>query len=112
MTSSPHLEPMTCKGILKGHRDHVSNVDDFSRVSDVCCQIVCRELIRYSRYNLPPERRLSEDPAILGSLPVELVIQVEIAVPVFQESEVYHIHRAQCTRALHFSNQASCNNLV
>jgi len=56
MTSSLHQEPITHKRILKGRWDDVSNLDDFSRVSGVSFQIVCRELIRFSQHNLLPER--------------------------------------------------------
>jgi len=56
MTSSPHPELINHKRILEGRRDDVSNLDHFSRVSGVPFQIVCCELIRFSQYNLPPER--------------------------------------------------------
>jgi len=95
--------------MLKGHRDDVSNMADFSRVLGVSIQIICRGLIRYSRHNLPPERRLQEDPEILESLPVELLTQLEIPVLAFKETEIYDIHRARCTGALNFRNHGSCN---
>ena len=44
-TSSPHSELITCMRILKGRQDDVSNLDDFSRISDISFQIVCREII-------------------------------------------------------------------
>jgi len=94
MTSSPHPELISCKRILKGHQDDVSNLDDCSMDACVSFPIVCRELIRFSQHNLPPEHKLPENPAKLGSLPVGLLTQVEIPVQAFQESEVYDIHRA------------------
>ena len=69
-------------------------------------------MIRYSRHNLPTERQLPEDHAILQSLQVELLTPLEIQVVLFQESDVYDIHRARCTGALHFSNQGSRNDWV
>ena len=71
--------------ILKGRRDDVSNVLDFSKVSGVSLESIYRELIRCSRHNLPTERRLPEDHAILQTLPVELLTQLEIPVLAFQE---------------------------
>ena len=73
---------------------------------------ICLELIRYSRHNLPTEPRLPEQPAILQLLPVELLTQLEIPVLAFQETDVYDIHRAQCTGTHRFRNQESWNNWV
>jgi len=98
--------------MLKGRRDNVSNIPNFSQVLGVSIQIICRGLIRYSRHNLPPERRLLEDPEILESLPVELLTQLEIPVLAFQETEIYDIHRARCTGALNFRNHRSRNDWV
>jgi len=61
---------------------------------------------------MPPEGQLPEDHAILQSLPVELLTQLEILVVAFQDSDVYDIHGAQCMGALHFRNQESCNDWV
>jgi len=69
-------------------------------------------LIRYSQHNLLPESRLLEDPEILESLPVELLTEQEIRVLVFQETEIYDIHRARYTGALNFRNQGSRNDWV
>ena len=77
--------PLAHRRILKGRRDNVYNVIDFGRVCDISPETICRELIRYSRLNLPPERRLPENPAILRTLPVELLTQLEIPVLAFQE---------------------------
>jgi len=93
--------------MVKGHRDDVSNMADFSRDLGVPIQIICRGLIRYSRHNLPPERRLPEAPEILVSLPVELLTQLEIPLLAFQEAEIYDIHRPRCTAALNFRNHGS-----
>jgi len=68
---------------------------------------ISRELIRYSRPKLPTERQLSEDHAILQSLPVELLTQLEIPVVAFHETDVYDIHCARYTGALHFRNHGS-----
>jgi hypothetical protein len=48
----------------------------------------------------------------LATLPFELLTQLEIPVPAFQESEVYDIHRARCTGAGLFRNQTSRNDCV
>ena len=95
-TTSTTTAPDIRRRMLKGRRDNVSNMADFSRVLGVSIQIICRGLIRYSRHNLPPERHLLEDPEILESLPVELLTQLEIPVLAFQESEIYDIHRTRC----------------
>jgi len=81
-------------------------------VSGVSLQSICRELIRYSWHNLPTERQLSEDHAILQSLLVERRTQLKIPVVAFQERDVYDIHCARCTGALHFRNQGSRNDWV
>jgi len=90
----------------------VSNVLDVSKVLGVSLESICRELIRYSRHNLPTERQLPEDHAILQSLPVELLTQLEIPVVAFQERDVYDIHRARYTGALHFRDQGSRKDWV
>ena len=111
-TTSTVSQPVIRRRILKGRRDDVSNVDDFSRISGVSPDIIYRELIRYSRHNLPIDHRLLKDHAILQSLPVELLTQLEIPVLAFQEADVYEIHRARSTRALHFRNQGSRNDWI
>jgi len=111
-TTSVVTAPVVRRMILNARWDDVSNVLDFSKVSGVSLESIYRELIRYSRHNLPTERQLPEDHAILQSLPVELLTQLEIPVVAFQESDVYDIHRARCTRALHFRNQGSRNDWV
>ena len=98
--------------ILKGGRDDVSNVHDFSRISGVSLDIIYRELIQYSMHNLPIDHRPLEDYAILRSLPVELLTQLEIPVLAFQEADVYDIHYARSTGALHFRNQGSRNEWI
>lgn len=98
--------------ILKGPRDNVYNTFDFSKVLGVSLESICRALIRYSWHNLHTERRLPEYHAILQTLPVELLMQLEIPVLAFLECEVYNIHRARCTGALDFRNQGSRNDWV
>lgn len=104
--------PVVRRRILKGRRDDVSNFGDFSRISGVSLDIIYRELIRYSRHNLPTAHRLPEDYAMLRSLPVELLTQLEIPVLAFQEADIYETHRARSTGALHFRNQGSRNDWV
>jgi len=111
-TTSTTTVPDIRRRMLKGCRDNVSNMADFSRVLGVSIQIICRGLIRYSRHNLPPERRLLEDPQILESLPVEVLTQLEIPVLAFQETEIYDIHRARCRGAFNFRNHRSRNDWV
>ena len=83
-----------------------------SKVSGVSLKSICGELIRFSRQSLPSERRLPEDHAILRTLPVQQLTQLEILVLAFQESDVYDIHRARCTGALHFRKQGNRNDWV
>ena len=104
--------PPAYRRILKGRRDNVRDVVDFGRVLDVSSEAICRELIRYSRLSLPLGRRLPEDLTILRSMPVELMTTLEIPVLAFQETDVYDIHRARCTGARLFRNQASRNDCV
>jgi len=111
-TTSTTIVPGIHRRMLKGRWDDVSNMADFSRVLGVSIQIMCRGLIRYSRHNLPPERRLLEDPEILESLPVELLTQLEIPVLAFQETEIYNIHSSRCTGPLNFRNHGSRNDWV
>ena len=86
--------PVVYRRILKECRDDVSNVLDLSKVSGVSLESISSELIRYSRHSLPSECQLPQDHAILRTLPVELLTQLEILVLAFQESDVYDIHRA------------------
>jgi len=69
-TTSTTTVPSIRRRMLKGGRDNVSNMPDFSRVLGVSIQIICRGLFRYSWHNLPSEHRLPEDPEVLESLPV------------------------------------------
>ena len=87
-TTSTVLAPVPCGRLLKGRRSDVSDDLDFCRVLRISRESVYCELIRYSRHNLPTERRLPEDPVILRSLPVELLTQLEVMVPAFQETDV------------------------
>jgi len=48
----------------------------------------------------------------LRSLLIELVTQLEVPVPTFQDADVYEIHRARSTGTLHFRNQGSRNDWV
>ena len=98
--------------MLKGHRDDVSNVLDLSKVSGVSLKSICGKLIRYSRHSVPSQRRLLEDHAILRTLLVELLTQLEIPVLAFQESDVYEIHHVRCTGALHLRKQGNRNDWV
>jgi len=105
-------EPVVRRRVLKGHREDVSNVVDFSRISGVSLEIIYCELIRYSRHNLPATHRLPNDHAMLPSLPVDLLTQLEILVLAFQEADVYEIHPARSTGNLHFRNQGCRNDWV
>ena len=72
-TTSTVSQPVIRRRILKGRREDGSNVVDFSRISGVSLEIIYRELIRYSRHNLPAVHSLPVDHAMLRSLPVELL---------------------------------------
>ena len=96
--------------IMNGRRDEVSNVSDYSKVSGVSLESIYRELLQYIQHNLPTERQRHEAHAILQSLPVELLTQLEIPLVAFQESDVYDIHCARCTGARHFRNPRSRND--
>ena len=111
-TLSAVTTPVVHRRILKGRRDDVSKVLDLSKVSGVSLESICGELIQYSQHRLPSERRLPEDHAIFGPLTVELLTQLKILVQAFQESDVYDIHRARCTGALHFRKQWNRNDWV
>jgi len=108
----PTPTPPAHRRSLKGRRDNIHDVVHFRRACDMSPQTIWRELIRYSRLSLPPERRLLENLSILRALPVELLTQLEIPVLAFQESGVYDIHRARCTGARLFCNQTSRNDCV
>jgi len=74
--------------MLKGRRDDLSHMANFSQVLGVSIQVICRGLIQYSQHNLPPEHRLLENPEILKSLLVEVLTQLEIRLLAFQETEI------------------------
>ena len=111
-TTSAVTAPVVRRRSLKRRRHDLFNIFDFSKVSGVSLASICRELIRYCRHNLPTERKVPEDHLILQSLRVELLTQLEIPVVAFQESDIYDIHRARYTGALHFRNQGSRNDCV
>ena len=104
--------PPAHRRILKGSRDNIYNIIDFGRVYDISLETICRELIRNSPLNLPPERRLLENPAILRTLLVQLLTQLEILVLALQDSGVYDMDRARCTCNQLFRNQAIWNDWV
>jgi len=56
-TTSTVSPAVICRGILKERRGDVPNIVDFSRMSGVSLEIIYRELIRYSTYNLPRKLR-------------------------------------------------------
>jgi len=109
-TTSAVTAPVVRRRILKVRRDNVSNALDFSNVSGVSLERICRKLIRYSRHNLPTEPRLREDHAILESLLVELLTQLEIPLVAFQQRDVYDIYHERGMGALHLRNQQSRND--
>ena len=74
--------PDHCR-ILKGGRDNIHNVVDFCRACRIWPETICQELITYSGLSLPPECRLLDNPAILRTLPVELLTQLEFLVLAF-----------------------------
>jgi len=98
--------------ILKGRQGGVCNIVDFSRILGVSLKIIYRQLIQYTRHNLPINHGLREDHATLRSLPIERVTQLEVPVLTLQEADVYEIHRARSTGTLHFRNQGSRNDWV
>ena len=108
----PKTRPVVRRRILKGRRDDVSNIVDFSKLSVVSLKSIFHELIRDRRYNLATERQLPADHVILQSLPVELLMQLEIPVVVFPETDVDDIHWPRGTGALHFRNQGRRNGWV
>jgi len=103
-TTSKVSPAVVCRRIVKGRRGNVSNNVDFGWISQVSHEIIYRELIRYSRDNLPIDHGLPGDYATLRSLFIELLTQLEVPVLTFQEADVYEIHRAQSTGTLHFRN--------
>ena len=109
--TAPSAPPVYCR-MLKGHRKDVRGVADFGRALKVSPETICREFIRYSRLSLLLGRRILEDPAILRSLPIELLRQLKIPVLAFQELNVYDIQRARCIGDGLFRNQASRNDSV
>ena len=111
-TTSGVPAPVIRRWFLKRCRDDVSNFLGCSKVLGVSLESICGQFIRYSQHNLPTEHQLPEAHAILQSLPVELLRQLEIRVVPFKESDVYDIHRARCTGALHFRNQGRRNDWV
>ena len=105
-------QPPSNRRVLKGRRDDIHDISDFGRVCNISPDTIRRELIRYSRLNLPHQQRLLEDGEILLTLPIELMTQLEIPVVAFQESDVYDIHRARCTGSGLFRNYANRNTCV
>jgi len=61
----PVPTPPAHRRILKARRDNIHDVVNLGRECDISPEMICRELIRYSRLSLPHERRLPEYPAIL-----------------------------------------------
>ena len=64
-TTNTVLVPVPRGRYRRGRRGDVLDDLDFCRVLRISRESVYRELIRYSRHNLPTERRLPQDPVIL-----------------------------------------------
>jgi len=86
--------PVVRRRVLNRGCKDLFNVVDFSQIYGVSNKIIYRELIRYSRHNLPAAHRLTEDHAIVRSLPVKLLTQLQIPVLAFQEADVDKIYCA------------------
>jgi len=104
--------PVVSRRVLKGGQQDGSKVVDFRRISGVSPEIIYRELIYYSRHNLPAAHPLPEDDVMLRSLTIYLLTQLEIPVLAFEEADIYEVHRARSTGDLHFRNQGSRNDCV
>jgi len=105
-------QPPSSGRVLKGRRGDIRHVIDFGIVCDIPTETLCQKLIPYSRLNLAHRQRLPEDTWILRTLPIELLMQLEIPVLAFQESDIDDIHRARCTGSGLFCNHASRNHCV
>ena len=88
------------------------DVVDLCRVLRISLERVYGEWIQYSLLKLPTEPHLPEDLVLLQSLPIEILIQLEVPVPALQGTDVYNINRAQCTGALDFRNLGSRKDWV
>jgi len=64
----------------------MSNIFNFSKVAGVPLESICRELIPYSWHNPPTERQFPEHHAILHSLLVELLTELEIPIVAFPKA--------------------------
>ena len=70
------------------------------------------ELINNVRQTMADERQLQVDPSELIFLPAEQFTQLEIAVPDFQETDIFQIQRARCTGRKSFRNSGARNNWI
>jgi len=110
-TRPAHALPAHAR-ILKVRSDNIHNVNYFGRACNISPKTICRELLHYIQLTLSCERLLPEIMAILTTLTVEPLTQLEILVLGFQKAGVYEIHRARWTGTRHFHNQTSRNDCV
>jgi len=106
----PAATPPAHRRILNGRRDNIHDVVDYGRACHISPETMCRELIQYSQPSLPPECRLTENPAILRASLLELLTQLEIAVLAFSELGVYDTHSAGYKGARLFRNETHRND--
>jgi len=87
----------TPRQVLKGRMKNTSMVTKLCTALDIHYSNMMEEILRFIRQTAEDNRRLPAEPAELRLLPVEGFAQLEIPVPVFQETDRFQIHRARCT---------------
>ena len=107
-----HPTPQTPRRALKGRTQNVGTVFELSLAIEIHYEDLAVKLIKYIRQRMADERQLPVDPSELKFLPAEQFTQLEIPVPDFQETDIFQVHCAHCTRRKSFRNSGARNDWI
>src|SRR5437588_2996867 len=96
--------------VLRGRRKNTNTLVDLSLVLNINYSDMVKRLLRYIKQAVADEGQLPPDSTELGLLPLERFTQLEIPVPDFQETDIFQVHQARCTRKTSFRRAGPRND--
>ena len=104
--------PRTPRQALKGRTQNVGTVFELCLALEIHYDDLAVELVNYVRQTTADEQQLQVDPCELKFLSAEQFTQLEILAPDFQETDIFHVHRARCTGRKQFRNSGARNDWI
>ena len=92
--------------------ENIGTLTEPCRALNIDYSDMIEEMLSFIRQTIADDQWLPSDCIELESLPVEQYTHLEIPVPNFQETDVFQIHRAHCTRTKAFRNGGPRNDWV